>query len=741
MKRLLAYLTVALLFAGCARELAPAPAATEPEGETMRFSATLEQDGTKAALTGSPSDATRSMVWQPGDAISVTNGKRVARFVSIEKTDSDCAEFEGEVLEGTTYYAAYPYSSSTSFSKDNFSITLPSEQKYVKDGVDAGSLAMVGKVSDGSFNFMNLCGIFAFQLYGSAEITAINFSGYDENGDPVPVAGPATVDMSYTTAPRIAMADGAVYSLTVNCLGDDGKGVTLSAGTPTFFHVVLPPGDYASFKLRVRSKSGSMLQKGTKTLYLKRSERKTAAAFNFSPANDNLSSNGTANCYVVPGFGEFSFDASVKGNSYESVGAAASAEVLWESFGTTEAPNAGDVVSDVRLDAGDICFKANRNGNAVVAVKDAAGDILWSWHLWICEGFDPSATAQTYYNGAGIVMDRNLGALSTVHGDPLGIGLVYQWGRKDPFLSNYNFSGTDCYIASTPGFPGGESASSSKDIAYTIKHPMVSIWSESESHGDWLVPKDGVVDSTRWAAAKTLYDPCPPGWKVPKGGFAEDGGLLELARKGKDSSLSTWDDSAHGRNFGGVFGDGEIWYQTNRDDYIELWCSSMYLDNYNYYNGYIFANTYYISKYDVSIRMHELPQIEYFVRCCDERTAPELQPAEATDITADSAVCHGKILSDGGFPVEGTGVVYSTKEWIISDSYFYYDNYDYVTVQGTDTSDSFSVPLSSLEGNRTYYYRVYATNAVGPHYSEMGSFTTAMEGSGTEPIGNDPFEW
>ena len=50
-----------------------------------------------------------------------------------------------------------------------------------------------------------------------------------------------------------------------------------------------------------------------------------------------LSSEGTANCYIVSSAGAYEFTP-VKGNSNEPVGDMASAEVLWETFGTDATP-------------------------------------------------------------------------------------------------------------------------------------------------------------------------------------------------------------------------------------------------------------------------------------------------------------------------------------------------------------------------------------------------------------------
>ena len=78
----------------------------------------------------------------------------------------------------------------------------------------------------------------------------------------------------------------------------------------------------------------------------------------------------------------------VKGNSSEPVGSIASAEVLWETFGTDENVIKGNLISGARYENGRIYFKtadAYREGNAVIAAKDAAGTILWSWHIWLTD--------------------------------------------------------------------------------------------------------------------------------------------------------------------------------------------------------------------------------------------------------------------------------------------------------------------------------------------------------------------
>ena len=256
---------------------------------------------------------------------------------------------------------------------------------------------------------------------------------------------------------------------------------------------------------------------------------------------------GAANCYIVSAPGIYSFK-TVQGNSATSVGSVASAEVLWESS-TGSAPSKGDIVAGVAYSSGTIAFttpSSLKNGNAVVAAKDAAGKILWSWHLWVCQDFDPVANAQDYNNNAGTLMDRNLGATSATPGDAGALGLLYQWGRKDPFLGGSS--------ASTIDWPSPVSSDSDKGtIDYAVANPTTFIKTNTAGD-DWM----HTPDNTLWQSAKTIYDPCPSGWRVPEGGG--NGVWAKAANTSSDFSYD-WDSTNKGMNFSGKFGNSDvIWY-------------------------------------------------------------------------------------------------------------------------------------------------------------------------------------
>jgi uncharacterized protein (TIGR02145 family) len=213
-------------------------------------------------------------------------------------------------------------------------------------------------------------------------------------------------------------------------------------------------------------------------------------------------------------------------------------------------------VSGTKYENGKVYFKtadSYREGNAVIAAKDASGTILWSWHIWLTD--EPQG--QVYNNNAGTMMDRNLGATSATPGDVGALGLLYQWGRKDPFLGSSSISGSTI-AKSTITWPSAVSSNSSNGtIAYATEHPTTFIGYNSNNH-DWYYTGSSSTDDTRWQSSKTIYDPCPSGWRVPEGGA--DG--VWSTSKGSSSSYNRiYDSTNKGMNFSGDFcNSSTIWY-------------------------------------------------------------------------------------------------------------------------------------------------------------------------------------
>ena len=330
----------------------------------------------------------------------------------------------------------------------------------------------------------------------------------------------------------------------------------------------------------------------------------------------DLSSSASANCYIVSEVGLYKFK-TVKGNSSESVGNVASASILWESFGTSETPYCCDLIKAFCYKDGYIAFQTAdtfKEGNAVIAAKDEEGNILWSWHIWMTD----QPQGQVYYNNAGTMMDRNLGATSATPGDVGVQGLLYQWGRKDPFLGSSSIS-SSTLAKSTITWPSAVSSNSTRGtISYATANPTTFI-TYNDSNYDWYYTGSSSTDNTRWAtseSSKSIYDPCPAGWRVPDGGA---NGVWSKA-KGSSSSFShTNNDTNEGMNFSGKFGSAStIWYPASgcRNSsggglgYVgscgSCWSASPY--NYNayylyfYYNGSVNPSSNFNRAYGFSVR-------------------------------------------------------------------------------------------------------------------------------------------
>ena len=226
----------------------------------------------------------------------------------------------------------------------------------------------------------------------------------------------------------------------------------------------------------------------------------------------DLDTDGNANSYIVTAPGGYKFKAVKGNNSIAFLEEPDNAVVLWETWNDASEVTPGSVLVSADYAEDYVIIHTPdelRPGNAVVAVKNAAGDILWSWHIWI------PATAIKTGSFSGVfgedLMDRNLGALVATEEtdtqiDPLSYGLVYQWGRKDPFTAAGAFN------SGSPATCAGEQdevAPGQITLEESIKHPKLL---GHVDNGDWLLETDDLM----WTETeKSLYDPCPPGYRVP----------------------------------------------------------------------------------------------------------------------------------------------------------------------------------------------------------------------------------
>lgn len=301
----------------------------------------------------------------------------------------------------------------------------------------------------------------------------------------------------------------------------------------------------------------------------------------------DLSAAGTANCYLIQGAGDYKFK-TVIGNIDATVGNVKSVEVLWESFGTDEIPNVGDLIASVSYENGYVRFSTPENfrdGNALIAAKNSKGAILWSWHIWCAE---EGWKEQVYYNNAGTMMDRNLGATSAIPNAEGSLGLMYQWGRKDPFMGAVQSTGS--MAQST----GNWSRGYADDFSWRDSYPMSFDGSKSYEN--------------IWDSEKTIWDPCPYGWRVPDG--SETGVWAKACASSNWQSLSQ-------QNFSGIFGsDDTIWYP------LAGYITSEYSLREVMRSGHYWSCSDFNSAYRSSLIINSNSSVTYgngaSVRCCKE---------------------------------------------------------------------------------------------------------------------------
>lgn len=320
--------------------------------------------------------------------------------------------------------------------------------------------------------------------------------------------------------------------------------------------------------------------------------------YDLSKEGDTSKPINTANCYIVNAPGTYRlplvYGNAIKNDQLNSdcglgednfIPAAKSAEgvvdpwipeaeindaiILWQDVQTAMISNAA-ITSDNKYMTFSVDKATIQQGNAVVAVRDASQNILWSWHIWVTD-FKPEddnlipvkqpAASDTYY-----AMPYTLGYCAgpnpeyypardvTITFTQDGTGEqkefvirqqyyekainnntpFYQWGRKDPFPASTNVkdeadrsgiyiqrSGDgyvkNCIYAEGMNFTTANSVNS---MALSILNPLTfstandKFWyGSSQIESLW-----GNVDDSS-LQKKTIYDPSPVGYCVPPESF------------------------------------------------------------------------------------------------------------------------------------------------------------------------------------------------------------------------------
>lgn len=256
-----------------------------------------------------------------------------------------------------------------------------------------------------------------------------------------------------------------------------------------------------------------------------------------------------ANTFIVPA-GAVAVFPTAKGNSGTD-SAPSAIKVEWQD-------NAGLFSEVIKVGDGQavVRFAEGKEGNVVLDGVDNSGNIVWSWMFWVVNDTPKDITV-----GGKTFMDRNIGAINLDEKSELSVGVTYQYGRKDPFPSIkfgeyalrtiYDGNGQEKEISIVK-------TEAQNNLENTIKNPSVfynNVYVSGAKHGySWLTTDCTTIGADLFASLwenggkKSMYDPCPAGYKVAAKADWEGVKAASTVQEIWDDSYETFDSSAIGSN-------------------------------------------------------------------------------------------------------------------------------------------------------------------------------------------------
>ena len=482
----------------------PIPGEPLPETRTLTFvlpEFTLGEGGEAP-------DAVKT-AWKAGDQI-VVHGEYARDQVTVTLAAGDIS---GDGKSATvTVDGLYPYEredcTSTLYASYPAAVVDNLKHCFFYSKFSTTGQQIMAACNDGdTFRFQNICGILSMSVDGNLGGYTISTPKKDALGYEflqVKITDSEQLYKQYVGNP-ILQLDGTV----------DGGEILVFLPEGTFFSggfvIKFKEGDdYTKiFKYTepVEIARGTIVDLGDITAEIQHYDNP------FSADVKDLDVAGNANSYIVNEAGSYKFKAVYGNEPTNFLKDVEDAVILWETWNDASEVTPNSVLAAASFAEDFIILHTPETlhpGNALIAARDASGKILWSWHIWI------PATPIVTANFGGIMgvdlMDRNLGALVATQAtdaqiDVTSYGLLYQWGRKDPYTAAGTFNGSD------PATYAGEPevvAPGQITLEEAIANPTLL---GHINNGDWCL----VPDNEFWAdAEKTIYDPCPPGYRVSK---------------------------------------------------------------------------------------------------------------------------------------------------------------------------------------------------------------------------------
>ena len=465
-----------------------------------------------------PSDDTE-VLWSAEESVNVFVGNDSYLFTGTNTAEAATATFTGNAPANLgTYVMLSPYNASATKSSGTVSTTLPAAQTGHAGSFGNGTLVLSGMSSTGDVTCRHVCSGIRFRVTGSdisrvtlcglnGEKIAGNFSFHFEGG--IPVAGAGTAEeVTLTPSDGDCFTPGEWYYIaiipTVFSQGICLTATSASRGTGLFTQ----GGEINFTRAKFKNKTGL---DGAMTWS---ADAPSASTTCYGPANSFCLRTGES--LTVDMRPRWIQDGWIR-SSIPFCGApqADNVAILWNTGSVTASLSS----QTLTLNAG------ASEGTALVAIKNGSTTI-WSFLVWVTA----SGPSSIQYLPSGAEMQEALGG-----------GLYFQWGRKDPLRAVADHT----------------SPSSGSRLEYSINHPDTFI--NGGQNSDWLFALTD-FDNNLWGGetgVKTVWDPCPQGWKVPQ--WSAFRGLSE-----EDNRFTDWGYIAEN----GYYSSGiTYWTATPSDNY------------------------------------------------------------------------------------------------------------------------------------------------------------------------------
>ena len=212
------------------------------------------------------------------------------------------------------------------------------------------------------------------------------------------------------------------------------------------------------------------------------------------------------------------------------------------------------------------------SGNIFILLKNSSGTVVWSWHIWVTDRADESLTVGGKkmlplllgwsHDAKRIYDERNVKVVFIQSGTNAtkemliaqeqfeayvnGTCTFYQWGRKDPMIGRNGNANVTWYDINNAVHTNLLTISSAATNPWTRVYQMISspwaFYNVPDTypvvHHFWNINNTAGYQNHS-SGIKTVYDPCPPGFRVPTA-YEIDNYLTRNSNRAFDEVSNAW---------------------------------------------------------------------------------------------------------------------------------------------------------------------------------------------------------